>query len=249
MYARNNAASKQAWKTTVRKRFRERVQEILSAKYTFYAMKGYDTADSEQYITTHFQELLGKLYRTPNEKSVYTLAIERKGDGEGTLVEELRRHFYVTECKLEDNPQDKIDEQIEKQGQMPVGKCVVVDDNYCEQTAEQIRKVCRYAIGLGDTSGSLALAEGFMSAQYLVLHKLTAPIVFALKSGPQLITKEQLKDTPYKMKDSQVYILFHIENEEPFIAKKVSQYALNHPPMGLSRRQSYVTDINFMLSD
>ena len=100
---------------------------------------------------------------------------------------------------------------------------------------------------LGDTAGSLALAEGFMSARYLVLHKLTAPIVFALKSGPQLITKEQLKDAPYKMKDSQVYILFHIENEEPSIAKKVSQYALNHPPMGLSRRQSYVTDINLML--
>ena len=226
MYARNNAASKLAWKTAVRKRFRERVQEILSAKYTFYAMKGYDAADSEQYITTHFQELLGKLYRTPNEKSVYTLAIERKGDGEGTLAEELRQHFYVTE---------------------PVGKCVVVDDNYCEQTAEQIRRVGRYAIGLGDTSGSLALAEGFMSARYLVLHKLTAPIVFALKSGPQLITKEQLKDAPYKMKDRQVYILFHIENEEPSIAKKVSQYALNHPPMGLSRRQSYVTDINLML--
>ncbi len=246
MYARNNAASKQVWKAAVRKRFRERVQEILSAKYTFYAMKGYDAADSEQYITTHFQELLGKLYRTPNEKNVYTLAIERKGDGGRTLVEELRRHFYVTECKLEDNPQDKIDEQIEKQGQMPVGKCVVVDDNYCEQTAEQIRKVCRYAIGLGDTSGSLALAEGFMSARYLVLHKLRSPIVFALKSGPQLITKGQLNETPYKMKDSQVYMLFQIEREERSIAQKISQFVLNHPPMGYSKRQSYVTDINSM---
>jgi len=248
MYARNNAASKQMWKVDVRKRFRERVQEILSAKYVFYAMKGYDAADSEQYITTHFQELLGKLYRTPNEKSIYTLAIERKGDGEGTLVEELRKHFYVTECKLEDNPQDKIDEQIEKQGQMPVGKCVVVDDNNCERTAEAIREKGYYAIGLGDTAGALALSEGFLGVQYLVLHKLTAPIVFVLKPGPQLITKEQLKDVPHKLKDSQIFIFFQIEREEPALAQKVSQYALNHPPKGYSKRQSYVTDINSMMS-
>ncbi|MBR1386819.1 MAG: LlaJI family restriction endonuclease [Alloprevotella sp.] len=247
MYARNNATSKQAWKTAVRKRFRERVQEILSAKYTFYALKGYDAADSEQYITTHFQELLGKLYRTPNEQSIYTLAVERKGDGENALIQELRKHFYVTECRLEDNVQDKINEQVSEQGLMPVGKCVVVDDNLCEQTAEHIRRVGSYAIGLGDTFGALALAEGFMKAQFLVLHKLTNPIVFALKSGPQLITKEQLNDTPFKMKDSQVYILFHIEGEEPLIAERISQYALNHPPKGYSRRQSYVTDINSML--
>lgn len=248
MYARNNAASKLAWKTEVRKRFRKRVQEILGAKYVFYAMKGYDATDSEQYITTHFQELLGKLYRTPNEKSIYTLAIERKGDGEGTLVEELRKHFYVIECSLKDNPQDKIDEQIKKQGQMPVGKCVIVDDNYCERTAEAIRKKGYYAIGLGDTAGALALSEGFLGAQYLVLHKLTAPFLFLLKPGPQLITKEQLKDVPYKLKDSQIFILFQIEREEPDLAQKVSQYALNHPPKGYSRRQSYVTDINSMIS-
>ena len=69
-----------------------------------------------------------------------TLAVEKKDDGEGILVHELRKHFYVTECKLEDNPQDKIEDQIQKQGQMPIGKCIVVDDNYCEKTAEAIRE-------------------------------------------------------------------------------------------------------------
>lgn len=159
------------------------------------------------------------------------------------MVSELRKHFYVTECKLEDNLQKKIDDQMQKQGQMSVGKCIVVDDNYCERTAKAIREKSCYAIGLGDTSGALALADGFMSAQYLVLHKLTAPIVFALKPGPRLITKEQLKDTPCKLKDSQIFILFIVEREEPAIAKKVSQYALNHPPMEYSKRESYVTDI------
>jgi len=248
MYARNNPSAKEAWKADVRKLFRERVQKVLSERYTFYAMKGYDAEDSEQYITTHFQELLGKLYRTPNEKSIYTLAIEQKGQAEGAFVCELRKHFYITECRLEDNPQKKIDEQMEKQGQMFVGKCVVVDDNDCERTAETIREKGCYAIGLGDTPGALALAEGFMGAQYLVLHKLTAPIVFVLKPGPRLITKEQLADTPCKLRYSQIFILFQVEREEPAIAKKVSQYALNHPPMGYSRRESYVTDIYDMFT-
>ena len=246
MYARNNAGSKEAWKADVRTRFRERVQEILDGRYTFYAMRGYDAEDSEQYITTHFQELLGKLYRTPNEKSIYTLAVERKGEGEGTLIQDLRKHFYVAECKLEDDPKEKIESQMQQQGRMPIGKCIVVDDNYCERTAAAIREKHSYAIGLGDTSGALALAEGFMNAQYLVLHKLTAPIVFALKPGPQLITKDQLNETPCKLKDSPIFILFQIEREEPDIAEKVTQYALNHPPMNYSKRKSYVTDINYM---
>ena len=246
MYARNNQGGKDAWKTDVRKRFRERVQKILAERYTFYAMKGYETEDSEHYITTHFQELLGKIYRTPNEKIIYTLALERKDTGKAILIRELRKHFYVTKCKLEEDPQKKIEEQVQKQGQVHVGKCIVVDDNFCERTAMAIREKGSYAIGLGDTLGALALAEGFMSAQYLVLHKLTAPIVFVLKPGPQLITKEQLKDTPCKLKDSQIFILIQIDHEEPSIAEKVNQYALNHPPMGYSRRQSYVTDISNM---
>lgn len=247
MYARNNATSKEAWKKDVRERFRKRVQDVLDGRYTFYAMKGYDEADSEQYITTHFQELLGKLYRTPNEKHIYTLALERRDDGESSLVSELRKHFYVVDCNLEDNPQDKIEEQIKMQGQMSVGKCIVVDDNYCERTAEAIRQKGCYAIGLGDTSGALALAEGFMSAQYLVLHKLRSPIVFKLKNGPKLITASQLADTPHKMKGQEIYILFQVEMEKPDIANKISQHALTHPPKGYTVRQSYVTDINYMM--
>lgn len=247
MYARNDASAKIAWKKDVRKRFRERVQSVLESKYNFYALKGYDAEESENYITTHFQELLGKLYRTPEEKSVYTLAIEI-GDGENSLIKELRKHFYVAKCKLQDNPQEKIGEQSNKQGIIPVDKCIVVDDNYCDQTAVEIRRTKLYAIGLGDTAGSLALAEGFMSVRYLVLHKLKDPIVFRLEEAPKLITADQLNDTPHKMKGLQIYILFHIDEEVPGVAAKVSQYALTHPPKGYTNRQSYVVNINTILN-
>lgn len=247
MYARNDTATKIAWKKDVRRRFRERVQSVLESKYNFYALKGYDAEESENYITTHFQELLGKLYRTPGEKSVYTLAVEIC-DGGGTLIKELRKHFYVAECKLKDNPQKILEEKTTKQGVVPVDKCIVVDDNYCDQTAVEIRRTKLYAIGLGDTSGSLALAEGFMGVRYLVLHKLKDPIVFRLEEAPKLITADQLNDTPHKMKGQQIYILFHIDEEVPSLAAKVSQYALTHPPKGYTIRQSYVVNINTILN-
>lgn len=247
LYARNNVGSKQLWREDVRKRFKERVQDVLENRYTFYALKGYDTTDSEQYINTHFQQLLGKLYRTEGEQSIYTLAVESRGEGDKELITELRKHFYVAECKLKDDPQIIIDKQISKQGKTATGKAIVVDDNYCDQTAEEIRRVGRYAIGLGDTSGSLALAEGFMNVQYLVLHKLRSPIVFKLTGGPRLVTKNQLNDTPNKIKESAIYILFQIDKECPEIAAKINQHFLTHPPQGYTIRQSYVIDINLMM--
>lgn len=249
MYARNNVGSKEAWKKDVRKRFRERVQKILEERYTFYAMKGYDVEDSEQYITTHFQELLGKLYRTPNEKNIYTLAVEKQDGEEGGMVNELRRHFYIAKCNLDDNPQEMLEKQIASQGVVPVGKCVVVDDNLCDKTAVQIRRYGHYAIGLGETAGSLALAEGFMNVKYLVLHKLRSPIVFSLKPPHHLVTADQLKTIiPRKMKGEKIYIVLQIEKEHSDLADMISQQALTHPPKGYTIRQSYVTDINLMIN-
>ena len=90
--------------------------------------------------------------------------------------------------------------------------------------------------------------QGFTGVKYLVLHKLKDPIVFGLKAGPHLITKEQLGDAPHKMIGEDIYLLFQIESELPAIAAQISQYALTHPSEGYSMRQSYVTDMEKLLS-
>lgn len=89
-----------------------------------------------------------------------------------------------------------------------------------------------------------------MNVQYLVLHKLTSPYVFRLKGGPKLITKEQLKDTPHKMKDQEIniYLLFQIEQELPEIAARINQHVLTHPQKGYTVRWSYVTEIYSMMA-
>lgn len=249
LYARNNALQKADWKRKVRDKFREEIQDWLQDDFDFYAMTSYPGEDGKEYIKTHFQDVLGKMYSPFENTDYYSLALDRNDEeNNAALLKELRKHFYVVECPLGDNPKERIDQKIKEQGQVSVGKCVVVDDNYCEITAAQIKLFECYAIGLGKTSGSLALAEGFMSVQYLVLHKLRSPIVFKLKEGPKLITKDQLGTMPHKMKDCDIYIYFEIEEECPELAEKISQYALTHPPKGYTVRQSYVTDINSLIS-
>ena len=243
MYARNEANSKKRWKTDVRKKFRERVQKILNEKYAFFALKGYDKTESENYIDTHFQELLGKIYRVEGENEIYTFAVEKKdGAVDKSGLDQLRKYFYVAECSDHETPHESIEKEIKRLGAITGGKAIVIDDNRCEQTADSIRQQMKYAIGLGTTAGALSLAEGFSSSRYLVLHKLTSPIVFRLKEGPKLITKEQLCDIPYRLKDSEIYLLFEILEEDLELPKQITQYALNHPE-GHSRRESYITEI------
>ncbi len=243
MYAKNDSHSKAVWKADVRKKFRERVQTILNEKYAFYALKGYDKTESENYINTHFQELLGKIYRVEGEQDIYTFAIEKKdGVVDSSSIDQLRKYFYVAECSINDDPHDRIEKEIDNVGIIKGGKAIVVDDNRCEQTAGSIRQHRHYAIGLGTTAGALSLAEGFSSARYLVLHKLTSPIVFRLQEGPKLVTKEQLGEFPCRLKDSEIFLLFEVLDEDLKMPQQITRYALNHPE-GHDRRDSYVIEI------
>ncbi len=77
LYARNNASQKAAWKRKIRSRFRSEIQQWLQEDYDFYAMRAKPGVDDAEYIKTHFQQTLGKIY-TPfaQDQNVYSLALE-----------------------------------------------------------------------------------------------------------------------------------------------------------------------------
>ena len=113
LYALNNKSKKTSWKKKVRAIFREEIQRMLQERYQFYAMRSHPDEDGRKYIKTHFQDVLGKMY-TPYENTDYfSLALD-KNDAENNdiLLEELRKHFYVVECSLGDNPQTVIEKAI-----------------------------------------------------------------------------------------------------------------------------------------
>ena len=113
LYALNNKSKKAGWKKKVRKIFREEIQRMLQQNYQFYAMKSHPDEDGRKYIKTHFQDVLGKMYTPYENTDYYSLALDKKdAENNATLLEELRKHFYVVECSLGDNPQEVISQAI-----------------------------------------------------------------------------------------------------------------------------------------
>ena len=113
LYALNNKSKKTGWKKKVRAIFREEIQRMLQERYQFYAMRSHPDEDGRKYIKTHFQDVLGKMY-TPYENTDYfSLALDKKDEENNEkLLDELRKHFYVVECSLGDNPQEVIEKAI-----------------------------------------------------------------------------------------------------------------------------------------
>ncbi len=111
LYALNNRSKKDAWKKKVRKMFREQIQETLQKNYQFYAMTALPNEDGKKYIKTHFQDILGKIYAPYENTDYFSLALDHKDTANNEkLLEQLRKHFYVVECGLGDNPQEIIKE-------------------------------------------------------------------------------------------------------------------------------------------
>lgn len=111
LYALNNKSKKAAWKKKVRGIFRDEIRKLLEQNYHFYAMTAHPDENGIRYIKSHFQEVLGKIY-TPYENTNYfslALDINDKENNE-ELLTELRKHFYVVECQLGDNPQAVIEQ-------------------------------------------------------------------------------------------------------------------------------------------
>ncbi len=113
LYALNNKSKKLGWKKKVRKIFREEIQRMLQDNYQFYAMHSHPDEDGKRYLKSHFQDVLGKMYSPYGNTDYYSLALEKTDeDNNKKLLEELRKHFYVVECSLGDNPQEVISNAI-----------------------------------------------------------------------------------------------------------------------------------------
>lgn len=63
LYARENTYQKEEWKQKVHSLFREKIQTALQEQYDFYVMTPKPGVLHKEYLRTHFQELLGKVYR------------------------------------------------------------------------------------------------------------------------------------------------------------------------------------------
>ena len=117
LYGRNEQGEKKAWKDKVRAMFRKEIQEMLTEKFSFYAMTAKENVSAVNYIQDHFQQLLGKVF-TPYDdngeaQKYYSLALDKdeRFIGENaTILSQLKDAFYVVECNIGDNPKKLLPE-------------------------------------------------------------------------------------------------------------------------------------------
>ena len=120
MYARNHEVEKRDWKKRIREKFRAEIQDWLQKDFDFYAMRARPNVDSKEYITTHFKQVLGKIYTPFADKEVISLALDKKDEGQNKeLINQLDIDFVVRRCSLGENPENVLP-PIEQVATIPV---------------------------------------------------------------------------------------------------------------------------------
>lgn len=116
LYARNNAGAKEAYRSSVREKFRKSIQDILNKSFKFYAMEAHADVDSVKYLKEHFKEVVGKVFNPYQNENIYSLALDMSDPESQPLLDKLKEDFYVAECKLGDEPSSEIRKVREELG-------------------------------------------------------------------------------------------------------------------------------------
>ena len=108
LYARNNAGAKEAYRSSVREKFRKSIQDILNKSFKFYAMEAHADVDSVKYLKEHFKDVVGKVFSPYQNDNIYSLALDMSYPESQELIDKLKEDFYVAECRLGEEPSSVI---------------------------------------------------------------------------------------------------------------------------------------------
>ena len=227
LYAKDDSSEKRSWKEKVRKLFREEIQNVLKEKYTFYAMEAHPHIDGHKYLSEHFQDLLGKVYKPfDTHNTILSLALEsdEKFKQENTkLVSKLKEYFYIEECPLGSDPVAAI--EVAKTNN-PVSTIMTAD-------ADQENILI---IRTKDNKETRRFTVGFVSGNYELLNPPTLDL-FKIKYVMPIFN-EGIRDyyevgaSSFEIKDSQPAIVFHfiakhsIGNFHPLSNNRLKEYSV-----------------------
>ena len=116
LYARDNAYQKASWKTRVHRQFRKEIQDLLVRHFDFYAMTPKKAGIEQEFLASDFKRALGKVYKpfakSKDGREYYSLALEKTDkdtkNPNADVIKWLEQAFYVEDCKLGENPEDKL---------------------------------------------------------------------------------------------------------------------------------------------
>lgn len=208
LYAQNDDGAKQQWKDKVRALFRKEIQQKLQGDFKFYAMTAHPNVDATQYIEENFKEVLGKLYQPFPNKEFFSLALdsnEKYKLENDQLLEELRKHFYVEECRIGTDPTEILEEAkaitpvpvgFEKQ---KTGVLMVMMENFADKCVKFL-PYGKIAIGIKYSKDSMAIVEHLSEIGYILFHtrKDVVQHLFAINGDITVVDTEELGSDVYK---------------------------------------------------
>lgn len=112
LYAQNDSFRKKEWKKVVRRKFREKIQEMLSNNFKFYAMTPKKVGVEKEFLRSDFQKALGRVYKPfkdTGNRPYYVLALDAddpRKDNED-VMKWLAQGFVITkegQYKLGEDP-------------------------------------------------------------------------------------------------------------------------------------------------
>ncbi|MDO4971733.1 MAG: restriction endonuclease [Bacteroidales bacterium] len=231
LYARNNSQQKDAWKKNVREKFRKEIQRMLTEKYSFYAMQAHPNVNAKTYLKEHFQQTLGKIYTPFGTDEVFSLALDKQ-DPEGNneaLLTELRKHFYVVDNSIGENPEPAIakvkSEDTKTYPEVKDVKCIVINKEGQSfiNTKEQVKNDSRFGIAIqnevnekGGKQNVLHLDEGITTAGYLIITNKKECDVYLLEKGPIFLTGNDIQKAVTTKKGAMVYLVYKIDLNSTF---------------------------------
>lgn len=110
LYARNHSARQAQWRDKMRAIFRKGIQDELSKKFKFFAMRPKSGTDPERFLRENFRDALGKTFLDPWQKGdpeLYSLALDqddRFKDANDRVKSLMERCFVVEECPIGMDP-------------------------------------------------------------------------------------------------------------------------------------------------
>ena len=249
LYARNNNLQKQTWKNKVRKMFREEIQKMLSNQYNFYAMQVHPNEDARKYLQEHFQQTLGKVFTPFNNSQIFSLALD-KTDPEGNnneLLAELRKHFFIIENSIGNNPEGTIAEVVEKEkikyiySETDAESLVLVGCIRSDAQRIWIMNEGKYNIRLNNgkkIDGAITPDRAFMNVNRLLLYKeedMSIAHYYNIakeNSVPQFAALEMLKSSCYPFNVRKTpQETFEKRLEEKYRDRMYLMYEINTTPI------------------
>lgn len=225
LYARNKQSEKAVWKDEVRREFRKNIQDVLAAQYQFYPMRSKGVVP-EEYVHTHFKQLIGKVFTPFDDKEILTLALQNPNtiaDATKRIAMEAEHAQLLAMLEKDFTIQDNY--TLGQQPQLPPRaaiQCSSVDTiliGYYKnnQHKKWILEKRLYNARLGDAKGSVDVTPQLLSAKYILLHGKEGISLCQLDGkGPRIIAKADLisnHEYPSQNPNAEYYLLFNIKGK------------------------------------